>query len=66
MPFTAGQVSQFPEKPRSSHGPEGGEPKYHKSSSTVGAGHTQHGGRMPHPFSQETPNSESGEGKNKG
>ena len=53
---------QFPEKPRSSHAPDGEKPGFHKSSASVGHGHTDHPGRMPHPQQQPVPNDESGEG----
>jgi hypothetical protein len=63
MPFTSGSVSQFPEKSRSSHKPDGEKPSYIKGSQGVGAGHTDHPDRMPHPFKQPVPNDESGEGQ---
>ena len=57
-------VHQFPEGPRSSHGAdEEGKASYIKSSKHAKHGHTDHGDRMPHPFGEEPPMSESGEGK---
>jgi hypothetical protein len=64
MPFTSGQVSQFPEKSRTSHRPDGEKPAYIKGSQGVGAGHEQFDSRMPHPFKQPVPTNESGEGQN--
>lgn len=56
--------SQFPEKPRTSHSAdEEGKPSFIKSSKHAKHGHLDHDGRMPHPFGEEPPMSESGEGK---
>ncbi len=63
MPYNSGNVSQFPEKPRTSHKPDGEGAKYHKNSQSVGAGHEEFDGRMQHPFKQSVPNDESGEGQ---
>ena len=63
MPFDANKVTQFPEKARSSHQPDGEKPSYIKSSQHAGVGHTDHPDRMLHPFKQPVPNDESGEGQ---
>lgn len=59
-----GHIKNFPEMPRSSHGAdEAGKASYTKSSQKQADGHEDFEGRMPHPFSAEWGNDESGEGK---
>lgn len=53
----------FPEKDRPELRPDEQGPCYHKNSQSMPSGHEQFDSRMPHPFREAPPQSESGEGK---